>query len=73
MCWICRQNPCHPACPNAVPTTVYTCEQCGEPIIEGVEYVEVDGEYYHEDCFTDNAAEILLKQPFVTKGIAEVG
>lgn len=49
MCDICRQTPCHPCCPNAPdPVAIYTCKYCGEDIVEGDEYVEIDGDYYHE-------------------------
>lgn len=73
MCDVCRQSPCDPRCPNAPdPPTVYTCEHCGEPIVEGDEYVDVDGDYYHLECFEDCAAQILLEQVWVTKGVAEV-
>lgn len=72
MCDICRQTPCHPCCPNAPdPVAIYTCKYCGEDIVEGDEYVEIDGDYYHEECFEDCAAVILLEQFGAFKGVAE--
>ncbi len=72
MCEICRQSPCHPRCPNAPdPPTVYTCKHCNEPIVVGDEYYELDGDYYHEECFEDNAAAILTESYGATKGTAE--
>ena len=52
MCMICRQTPCDSRCPNAPdPPTVFTCALCGAPIVQGDEYLELDGSYYHmEDC-----------------------
>ena len=61
MCSECHMNPCHPRCPNAPePRAIYRCKYCGEPIIEGDEYVEIDGDYYHRDsCIEDVALELL--------------
>lgn len=40
MCDICLSSPCLPRCPNAPePRAVYTCEECGEAIREGDEYL----------------------------------
>lgn len=73
MCMICRQAPCHPSCPNAPdPPAVYTCKFCEEPIVKGDEYVEVDGDFYHEDCFNDCAVKILVERFGAVKGVAEV-
>lgn len=72
MCDVCLQTPCHPRCPNAPePPTVYTCKHCGEPIVAGEEYCEFDGDYYHEDCFSDCAETILFEQCGATRGTAE--
>lgn len=73
MCSICQQWPCNPRCPNAPdPPTVYTCKHCSEPIVDGDEYVELEGEYYHRDCFSDSAEAILMEQYGATMGVAEV-
>ena len=37
----------------------------------GDEYYELDGDYYHEDCFEDNAAAILTEVFGARKGVAE--
>ena len=73
MCSVCMRTPCDPRCPNAPdPPTVYTCKYCGEPIVPGDEFFEVDGDHYHEDCFTDCAVSILVSQFGVNKGVEEV-
>lgn len=72
MCSECRMTPCHPRCPNAPePAAVYTCKICKEPITEGEEYYEMDAEFYHEECFEDNAVKILLEECGAMKGTAE--
>lgn len=72
MCSVCHQTPCHPQCPYAPELpAVYECKRCGESIVVGDEYYEMDGDYYHEECFEDNALELLLKSSDVTKGTAE--
>lgn len=72
MCSVCRQCPCHPMCPNASePPAVYICESCKEPIRAGDEYFELDGDYWHEECASDNAMEILTEHCGGTKGTAE--
>lgn len=73
MCSVCWHNPCDPRCPNAPdPPTVYTCKYCGEPIVAGDEYVELEGDYYHDECFLDNSAAILMEKYGATRGVAEV-
>lgn len=73
MCSECRMSPCHPQCPNAPePPKVYTCKICGEPIVEGEEYYEMDAEFYHEECFEDNAVQILMDECGAMKGTAEL-
>lgn len=72
MCDVCRQTPCNPRCPNAPePQAVYTCKICGESIVEGDEYYEMDGEFYHEECFEDAAVKILMDECGAMKGTAE--
>lgn len=73
MCSECHMSPCHPRCPNAPePLKVYTCKICGEPIVEGEEYYEMDAEFYHEECFEDNAVQILMDECGAMKGTAEL-
>lgn len=74
MCDVCHATPCDPRCPNAPdPPAVYTCKYCGEPIVPGDEYMEVDGDYYHlEDCAGDAALSILKDQFGARTGVAEV-
>lgn len=72
MCSECRQHPCHPRCPNAPePPAVYTCEGCKEPIRAGEEYFEMDGDYWHEECASDNAMAILTERCGGRTGTAE--
>ena len=50
MCEICHMTPCHPQCPNAPePPAVYYCKVCGESIVAGETYYEMDSEFYHEE------------------------
>lgn len=73
MCSECHMSPCHPRCPNAPePPKVYACKICGEPIVEGEEYYEMDAEFYHEECFEDNAVQILMDECGAMKGTAEL-
>lgn len=54
MCEVCHMTPCHPRCPNSPePPAVYHCKVCGEPIVAGETYYEMDCEFYHEECFED--------------------
>lgn len=52
MCSECRQNPCHPRCPNAEePTSDYKCSECDNYILVGEKYiVNDDGDYAHWEC-----------------------
>ena len=62
MCMECRQYPCHPRCPNAPePAAVYDCAYCNEPIRAGDEYVEFDGNHYHEDCYANKAPALAVE------------
>ena len=74
MCDICLQYPCNPRCPNALaPRFAYTCKYCKQAVEAGEAYVEVDGDFYHEECFDECATEILLKEYGAVKGIMEAG
>ncbi len=62
MCENCYLSICSSRCPNArEPKAIYTCAYCGDGIVPGDETVGLDGEYYHRECFMDNAANILLR------------
>lgn len=73
MCSICHKYPCDTRCPNAPePHAIYTCKHCGEPIIAGDEYLELDGDYYHmEDCAGYVAVTLLMEKCGAISGIAE--
>ena len=53
LCDLCRRDPCHPQCPNYMPSKAsHYCSICGDGIYDGEEYIEnLDGEYRHYDCF----------------------
>lgn len=54
MCDICLHSPCLPQCPNAPPPpVVFTCYNCGEPIYEGDNYYDIEGEAWCEECIDD--------------------
>lgn len=73
MCEICHGvGGCLPGCPNAPePKKIYTCEYCGDDIVEGDEYYEFDNRYYHEECFHDCAINLLLDECGARHGVAE--
>ena len=51
MCEICLTTPCHPRCPNAPePRIVHWCIHCYEPIREGDDFYDGDGEAWCEEC-----------------------
>lgn len=51
MCDVCLKTPCHSRCPNAnEPSVVHKCLKCGEWIVEGDDFYDVDGEPWCEDC-----------------------
>ena len=71
MCSECGFSRCPSGCPNAPePEKVYTCKVCGENITVGDTYYEYDGDYYHEECFEDEAVNILLESG-ATKSTAD--
>lgn len=73
MCEVCYSNPCLARCPNAPePKAVYICVSCGESIEEGEEFFKLDDGYYHDDCFREDAVQILCDDYGAVKGIAEV-
>lgn len=72
MCDICRSVPCLAGCPNAPdPPAVYACDDCGEGIVPGDEYAEIDGRYYHLDCLENMSTRELLELVGVDTRTAE--
>ena len=63
MCSLCRQNPCHPRCPNYDPEqdAVYTCAECGEPILSGEEYIDTLSGQIHRECAEEMSLSELLR------------
>ena len=73
MCAICMKSPCDSRSPNAPePPAVYTCKSCGESIEVGEEYFELDGDHYHDNCFWEDAVQILLDDYGATRGVAKL-
>lgn len=61
MCDICMHSPCLSGCPNAPdPTPVTYCRSCGEPIVPGDEYADIDGEAWCEGCLDDLPLCVLI-------------
>lgn len=53
MCDVCKQTPHHPRCPYAPdPPVVHECIKCGDYILEGEMYHDIDGEPWCTDCVT---------------------
>lgn len=62
MCEICRQNPCHPRCPNAPePKPVHKCEMCHGGIFEGDKFLESCRGIICIDCLEDMDISELLE------------
>lgn len=47
------------------------CAYCGQDIYEDDDIAEYDGERYHEDCFHECAASILVERHGARIGVAE--
>lgn len=74
MCSICGVTPCLTGCPNApLPKVVCQCKFCKEDIVDGDEMVELDGESYHEDCFSDATMTLLFERFGAERSIADAG
>lgn len=72
MCSVCGMTPCLAGCPNEpLPKVVHQCSFCGEDIVEGELMVELDGEAFHEDCFSDAATKLLFERFGAMSCIAE--
>lgn len=55
MCKECRQDPCHPRCPNAdEPTILYECDLCGYPIYENDVMYAIGEDRYCEECIENS-------------------
>ena len=61
MCEFCHSYTHLHGCPNEPePSAIYTCRCCGDGIVAGDEYAEIDGDYFHEDCLSDMSTNELL-------------
>lgn len=72
ICPYCFSNPHISGCPNAPkPKHIYTCKCCGEGIVEGEEFVRIDGEFYHLECLEDVGVKECLELVGVDTEVAE--
>lgn len=63
-----------PRSPDAPePAEVHICSACEEPIYAGDECYELDNEYYHIECFEEEAVSLLVEKFDAVKSIAEEG
>lgn len=59
MCDICLRTPCASGCPNAPEPPVFAkCDECGEEIYDGDEYVEVGDLRFCTECVHYRTAEV---------------
>ena len=58
MCRVCRQEPCHPSCPNAEPQKC-VCDRCGRTLGR---YIYIEDEYICTDCLEDFTALQLAEK-----------
>lgn len=73
MCDVCHCSPCLRGCPNEPDPPVFGyCKWCNDEIFAGDEYVDLDDEYYHVECFGDAAEEILYGKYGAERKEAEV-
>ena len=62
MCSECLMMPCHPRCPNAPdPIPVKICSMCGRGIMDGDEYLDLDGRPICEGCLSEMTAKEVLE------------
>lgn len=57
MCDVCGSTYGHkPGCPeaeDAEPETIGFCSLCGDKIVDGEDYFDIDDTKHHYDCFCD--------------------
>jgi hypothetical protein len=64
MCEICHRTPCHPQCPNAEePAPVAECAWCKEPIYEGDEYYDINGDTICTECIDECKKTAEVEEP----------
>ncbi len=67
MCSVCMRTPCDPRCPtHRTPRRSTPASIVESPSFRETRFYEI-GCDYHEDCFTDCAANILVSQFGATK------
>lgn len=71
MCIECRQNPCHAQCPNHEWKAKHTCCVCKDDLLPNEECYNLDGVYFHAECFAEVAVDILVKDYDAMKFIEE--
>ena len=53
MCSMCGRVFCAPSCPNADEQEVFgRCDVCGDDILSGEEFVNIEGDKIHHACLT---------------------
>lgn len=62
MCEECRQTPCTKQCPNSEWKPKHSCKACGDSILPNEVYAVYNDEYYHRECFEENAVDILVEE-----------
>ena len=68
MCRECRQEPCHPRCPNAEEVPL-ECTDCGSEIEIGA-YVDIKGEeFICENCLMDMSGFDLAERLGIIENI----
>jgi len=69
----CGRSPHDYRCPHATePQAIYTCSTCREHIFEGEEYYELDENFYHTDCLSEEVAANFIKEFFPVSEMIEV-
>jgi len=47
--------------PNRTPKVCFTCDRCGEDVLEGDEYIDVDNNIVCEFCIEDMTAKEVVE------------
>lgn len=61
-CEYCHTLPHLPGCPAAPePRAVHRCKYCGDGIVEGEEFYDIDGVFYHVECLEEMGVIKILR------------
>lgn len=62
MCMICRQNPCHPRCPNAPePEPIMRCIECGDGIYADDKSYDAGHGSICKECMDEKSTSEILE------------